>query len=97
MRSVYALMQALEEPEDAVRRLFAEIALDARHRWTRVLLERQIEQRQFPGWAMSFRNLDDPTLLEISGYSDFMNNRLDLEECQNNANVARQLRTSLGR
>lgn len=84
-------MQALEGPDDAVRQLFEIISADSRHRGVIRLLERQIEQRQFPEWTMAFRNLEDPVLRDIPGYSEFMNEPLDSAVFQKNPNHARRL------
>ncbi len=72
-------MQLLEGPGDAVRKKFQSIEADDRHRGVIKLLEQQIELRQFSDWTMAFRNLNDPALREIDGYSDFLNEPLDSE------------------
>ena len=71
------VMQVLEGPDDAVRKLIKTINADDRHHGVITLLERQIEQREFPDWTMGFKNLNDPELRESSGYSEFMNEPLD--------------------
>jgi hypothetical protein len=73
-------IQVLEGPDDAVRQLFATIAADDRHQGTSGLQERQIEERQFPDWKMAFQNLEDPSLRGIPGFSDFLNQPLELEQ-----------------
>lgn len=72
-------MQVLEGPDDAVRKLFETILADSRHRGVIKLLERQVKRRQFADWAMAFRNLNDPALRAIPGYSEFLNEPLNSE------------------
>lgn len=47
-------LQVLEGNESDVRRLFATIASDVRHRGLIVLLSQPIETRAFPDWSMGF-------------------------------------------
>jgi hypothetical protein len=65
-------MQVLEGPDDAVQAVFATIAADERHTDVRLLLDEQIPARQFPGWSMGFRTVDDATVRELHGYDDFL-------------------------
>ncbi len=47
-------LQVLEGNESDVRRLFATISRDVRHRGLIVLLSQPIETRAFPDWSMGF-------------------------------------------
>lgn len=47
-------LQVLEGNEPDVRRLFATIGQDVRHRGLIVLLSQSIETRAFPDWSMGF-------------------------------------------
>ncbi len=69
-------LQVLEGPDDAVRTLFHRIGTDPRHRGTLKLLERPINEREFPDWSMAFHSLEDPSLREVAGYSELMNKPL---------------------
>lgn len=69
-------MQALEGEEDAVRQLYNTINRDVRHHGTIVLLEEQINKRQFSDWSMGFRNLNDKDVQDLPGFSPFMNKSL---------------------
>ena len=51
------LLQVLEGPERAVRSLYETIQADTRHSGCTVLLEEEIPARQYPQWAMAFRDL----------------------------------------
>ena len=85
------IMQVLEGPDDAVRQLVRTIQADDRHRGVILLLERQIEERQFPDWTMAFRDLNDPATREIPGYSEFMQEPLDSEMFRTSPSRARRL------
>ena len=81
-------MQVIEGPEAAVRALHAKIGRDGRHRGVITLLQSPIEARQFAGWSMAFRDLDDPAvrgareqaLRALPGYSEFLNVALSGQE-----------------
>lgn len=50
-------MQALEGPDDAVKSTFDRIRRDARHHGVLLLLKEQIDERRFPNWSMSIKNV----------------------------------------
>ncbi len=66
-------MQVLEGEEEAVRRLHDRIQRDPRHRGLITLLEQRTDERQFGSWSMGFRNLTDPGMCDLPGYSEFLN------------------------
>lgn len=49
-------LQVLEGTEESVSAVFRRIGADDRHRAIVVLADRQVEERQFGGWTMAFRN-----------------------------------------
>ena len=60
--------QVVEGPQETVRRLFQSIQRDQRHSEVVVICEGPVEQRDFPGWAMGYSNLDgekEPNIEEI--------------------------------
>lgn len=73
-------MQVLEGPEGAVRALHAKIGRDGRHRGMITVLQTPLAKRQFDGWTMAFRDLDDPAVRMVPGYSEFLNAALSGEE-----------------
>lgn len=85
------IIQVLEGPEQAVRDLFSVIQQDPRHRGVIVLLEREIAAREFPDWTMAFRNLNDPDIHNVPGYSEYMNQPLDRESLMTDPNRAQRL------
>ena len=46
--------------------------VDPRHTGLIVLSKKTIEERQFAGWSMAFRNLDEDQAEELPGSSDFL-------------------------
>ena len=69
-------MQALEGPEDKVRRLSATIAKDPRHKDILTLFEGRSERREFPDWSMGFQDLSALNLRELPGYTTFLDTPL---------------------
>ena len=69
-------IQILEGPEEPVRELYRTIEADPRHRGIIRLLELHTERR-FPDWSMGFRDLNDPEIRDVPGYSEFLNEPLD--------------------
>ncbi len=66
-------MQVLEGDEPAVTSLYQRISRDPRHTGSMVFLQHPIEQRDFPDWSMAFKDMRDPDLLKVPGYSEFLN------------------------
>ena len=64
--------QALEGPEDAVRPVFDRISVDPRHRGVFVAHEELADERAFPDWSMSFRDLTGATTEDVEGFSTFL-------------------------
>jgi hypothetical protein len=55
----FNFMQVLEGEEEAVNRLYLDIAADARHYDVRLIQYEQIEKRQFDDWAMALAKLPE--------------------------------------
>jgi hypothetical protein len=65
-------MQLLEGPKEVVLALMTRIKSDRRHRSVRLLMEEEIQDREFSDWAMAFRKLNSETVTDCPGYSDFL-------------------------
>jgi len=74
------ILQVLEGERETVETLVERIEADPRHRGFIRLLDREIDERGFPDWSMAFRDLADPALRELPGYSAFLNTPLTAEE-----------------
>jgi acylphosphatase len=67
------VLQVLEGDKDKVIALFKTIIADQRHRGIEIIIEEEIDKPVFKEWSMGFRNLSDPKVQDIPGYSKFMN------------------------
>lgn len=61
-------IQALEGPEYMVRATMDRILSDARHDEVEVLAEEEVKGRQFPGWSMGYRQIDEAESRTVPGY-----------------------------
>jgi hypothetical protein len=86
-------MQALEGPEDNVRHVHGKITADSRHRGLITLLQSPIDERQFPNWSMSFRDLTGFKPVGNGAYNEFLNTPLTGEEFSGNPSRAQKLLT----
>ena len=55
-------LQMMEGDELALRELYRRVAADRRHSEPRIMLDREVGMRTFPGWSMGFERpcMDDP-------------------------------------
>lgn len=66
-------IQLLEGEKSVVQALLATIMADPRHSRPMVIFESEAQSRLFSDWSMGFRNLSDPEVQTMPGFSDFMN------------------------
>jgi hypothetical protein len=62
-------LQMLEGEERTVRELYSRVAADRRHSGLRLMLDREVGERAFPGWSMGFERpcMDDPETAGMFG------------------------------
>lgn len=84
-------IQLLEGEESVVKQVLDKIKVDRRHRYVTVILENDVESRLFPDWSMGFRDLSDPDLKEIPGFSNFLNASQPSEYALNDPNGCLEL------
>lgn len=62
-------LHMLEGEERTLRELYARISTDRRHREPRLLLDREVDGRAFPGWSLGFERPapDDPETAGMFG------------------------------
>ncbi len=84
-------MQVIEGGEMEIHNLHAKISRDPRHAGLITLTEKTIQQRQFSDWQMGFKNLSDPAVRSLPGYSEFLNTPLTGEEFASNPSRAERL------
>ncbi|MBC7913060.1 MAG: BLUF domain-containing protein [Pyrinomonadaceae bacterium] len=63
-------LQLLEGDEKDVKQLYADICRDSRHKQLITLKEGPANQRQFPGWSMSFRTISAEEISNEPAYKD---------------------------
>ncbi len=84
-------MQILEGSETAVCATFGRIARDLRHRDPAVLLEGPANERDFAGWSMGFRDLDDDVARATPGFSPFLDLKFSVFDFRSDPSRAHQL------
>ena len=84
-------MQVLEGDKSVVRDLFETIKTDPRHHGVIAILEQEIKAPVFADWSMGFRNLSDPQILELPGYTRFMNYTLSYESFKEGSSDALEM------
>ena len=62
------IMQLIEGPDEAVKKLAKTIYADQRHRGIIQLLEKKISRREFPDWSMEFQNLGTPRVRQLATF-----------------------------
>ena len=75
-------MQLLEGTALEVRRIFAKIKKDNRHRNIFVLTESAIEKRNFDTWSMGFQSIALEAYQELPGFFELNETFLDSETMQ---------------
>ena len=65
-------IQVIEGDSDAVLELYETIENDPRHKDVTLLSKDPIKNRQFPSWSMGFKNIDQMTVAELEGFTDFL-------------------------
>lgn len=83
-------MQLLEGPDAAVQATHDRIQQDPRHHGVITMLNTPTDERIFPDWSMGFTDLDDPSVADLPGYSDFL--RTSLTSTEMTGNPQRSLR-----
>ena len=67
-------MQALEGELENIETIYEIISKDKRHRDLTLIYKKPIKQRNFPDWKMGFNKIDDKSVEDIEGYTDFLKN-----------------------
>lgn len=64
------ILQVLEGEPEAVQRLYAAIARDARHQRVATVAAGSSDRRLFPDWSMGFGEASAPDFTRLTGYID---------------------------
>ncbi len=87
------LMQMLEGDETAVLALYEVIQRDSRHIGVLTLLRQRAQPRMFTDWSMAFRDLNDPTLTTLPGFSDVLSQKPAAREWLDQGKCLQLMRT----
>ena len=63
-------LQVLEGPKKEILSLFSSISQDPRHKKVSVLIEGEINQRNFSNWSMGFKAVDKQLFQELTGFEN---------------------------
>ncbi len=72
----HQFLQILEGEQSVVESLFEKIAGDPRHLMPTVIWRGAIESREFPDFAMAFRDLEAPPPVGLEGFSPVLVERI---------------------
>ena len=67
-----SFMQAIEGEDEVVRRLYNNIQRDPRHFAINTMVERQIEEREFPDWTMACCNPEFLDSEDLAAFNDYL-------------------------
>ena len=76
-------MQVLEGPYNEVSNVFEKIRRDPRHTNVCILSVEDIHIRQFSEWGMAFFNLDNPSVKDERGFSEFLQDEFTADVYRN--------------
>ncbi len=85
------IMQVLEGEREMVEKRFHRIEKDPRHKDVIMIESGEIPQRQFGDWSMGFRDLADPELQKLLGYSQYMDKSLSIGDFAEDQTAAKEL------
>lgn len=87
-----SFLQLIDGDNDAIDRLYANIAHDPRHDSLRVLLDAEVSTRKYPDWTMGFAHLNDDDLArDLKGFTPATEYPLVNPELITNTTVAETL------
>lgn len=79
--------QVLEGEQEDVEAIYRSIVRDKRNTGNLVVAKGPILERNFPGWWMGFRRLENGDLEMLDGYSDFLTRDMDATEFARRSDV----------
>ena len=84
-------MQVLEGEESDVVELHKIIAHDERHQYVTTIYSAPIRERSFLDWSMGFKDLNEESVKEVEGYTDFLNTSFDSDHFRTDTTSAFRL------
>lgn len=84
-------LQVLEGEEEVVERTYQRIAQDPRHNKILLIARFELEQRSFNDWEMCYFDASGGKLLDLPGYSGFLNKKTVELETLEDGDKAREV------
>ncbi len=84
-------IQVLEGPESELDELYQKIRQDERHSKVNCISRKNIAHRHFPDWKMGFRNLSSTPIVNLGGFSDFMQSDTPEDYLENNGSLVEDM------
>jgi hypothetical protein len=84
-------LQVLEGEEEVVERTYQRIAHDPRHNKILLIARFELEQRSFHDWEMCYFDASGGKLLDLPGYSGFLNKKTVELETLEDGDKAREV------
>ena len=84
-------LQVLEGEADAVHKTFARISRDPRHKNLNLLIEEEIDERQFDRWSMGFYSLTDADAQKLPAFAPYFRYGFDRSAITARPGVALEL------
>ncbi len=83
-------IQLLEGEQVAVMGTYNHIVKDPRHHSKIIIEEGQTDERQFPDWAMGFKNIDAVDLRNVPGFTNIGKDSFNSDYFKNSSRTARE-------
>lgn len=84
-------LQVLEGDDEVVEATYQRIAGDKRHHKIMLIARFEIDHRSFHDWEMGFFDASDGKLLQLTGYSNFLNKKTVELESVDDGDKAREV------
>lgn len=85
-----SFIQLLEGDKAAVMDTYHHIVKDSRHHSKIIIEDGETEGRQFPDWAMGFKNIDAVDLRAVPGFTNLGKDSFDSDYFKNSSRTARE-------
>lgn len=81
-------IQVLEGEQADVEAIYDKIKKDPRHGSILKVYQAKIKERSFADWSMGFNKIEDETLREVEGFTDFLDKPMNIKFFESHPNYA---------
>ena len=81
-------IQVLEGAEKDVNEIYAAIVKDDRNTGNIVIKNAEINERAFPDWTMGFKHLSKNSIVNVAGYTEFLDREITPAQIAKQSNIA---------